>query len=615
MRGTSRFAIFASLLFVSCMDHSDSAPTDPSRSSSDPSSAVMPSSAVIQPVVVRVLDVGQGDANLIVNGNSKVLIDGGPDLARFRVLIDSLGLNNTTIDAVIVSHGHSDHASGLRALFERNRNIRIRYFFDNGDQTTFNSVQQLRDSAVARANRGELVYRDTDDPCGDGSTICTLLLDGGAKLHVMRPDPNGSNVDNRTAPVKLVGPDSASFTMWFAGDARHEAIDWFIDHARYDLAPGMKVDVLKGQEHGNCRAIPHRFLGIADPGWLTFSLAANNPTGLIHNETKALLANHGRSWYRTDQNGSITFVSSGVPGGGFTVSATRGGTNLNGPSDSPSGSQRCVWPSPPAAPSQLAAVPVSSSEIHLSWTDNSGNEDGFRIERRSGGGSFAEIASVGANVATYGDTGLAASTTYEYRVRAFNGGGTSPYSNTASATTPSAPPQPPAAPTALTAVATSASQIALSWTDNSGNEDGFRIERRSGGGSFAEIATVGANVTTYGDTGLAASTAYEYRVRAFNGGGTSPYSNTASATTPSAPPSITLSTAGYKDKGLHKADLSWSGTSAQRVDIFRDGTLIATVSNNGTFTDHIDNRGSQTYTHQICEEGRSTCSNITTTGI
>ena len=77
----------------------------------------------------------------------------------------------------------------------------------------------------------------------------------------------------------------------------------------------------------------------------------------------------------------------------------------------------------------------------------------------------------------------------------------------------------------------SSSQINLSWTDNSNNETGFKVYRTNHGKAFKEIATVGANVTTYADTGLKASTTYRYRVRAYNGSGNSDYSNIASATT------------------------------------------------------------------------------------
>ena len=93
---------------------------------------------------------------------------------------------------------------------------------------------------------------------------------------------------------------------------------------------------------------------------------------------------------------------------------------------------------------------------------------------------------------------------------------------------------PPAAPTSLVAAAVSNSRINLSWTDNSGDESGFRIERCKNPNctNFAQIAQVGAGVTTFADTTVAKNTAYNYRVRAFNGAGNSAYSNTASAKTP-----------------------------------------------------------------------------------
>ncbi len=91
----------------------------------------------------------------------------------------------------------------------------------------------------------------------------------------------------------------------------------------------------------------------------------------------------------------------------------------------------------PAAPSGLSAKAVSASKINLTWTDNSSNESGFKIERKTGsGGSYSQIATVSANVASYSNTSLNGSTTYYYRVRSYNASGTSLYSNEATATTP-----------------------------------------------------------------------------------------------------------------------------------------------------------------------------------
>ena len=80
----------------------------------------------------------------------------------------------------------------------------------------------------------------------------------------------------------------------------------------------------------------------------------------------------------------------------------------------------------------VLGLTTNAAELTLSWNDNSNNVDGFRIERSSDGSSFIEIATVGANVATYQDTTIAEDQNYTYRVRAFNEFGNSGYSNSAS---------------------------------------------------------------------------------------------------------------------------------------------------------------------------------------
>lgn len=294
-----------------------------------------------QEVVVRVLDIGQGDANLITNGTSKVIIDGGPDPVRFGFLLDSLGLNNTTIDVVIMSHEHVDHLSGLRELFKTSRNITITYFFENKNVYSTVALNELRDSINSRVSRGALIYRDTDDPCVTGAPLCTVTMNGGAKLHIMRPNPAGTTANNRSTPVKLVGPDSASFSMWFAGDAEREAIDWFDIGANYDVAPGMKVNVLKSNHHGSCNGVTTRYADLTNPDYATMSVGASNTYGHIHNQTKTLWNSKAKPWYRTDQNGTITFRSPGTLGGGYTVAVGKGQTSMSGSTDGTSSQSQC----------------------------------------------------------------------------------------------------------------------------------------------------------------------------------------------------------------------------------------------------------------------------------
>jgi hypothetical protein len=54
-------------------------------------------------------------------------------------------------------------------------------------------------------------------------------------------------------------------------------------------------------------------------------------------------------WYRTDQNGTITLRSPGIPHGSFTITAERSGTNLSGPGDRTSSQEKCTEPAAVAA--------------------------------------------------------------------------------------------------------------------------------------------------------------------------------------------------------------------------------------------------------------------------
>ena len=101
----------------------------------------------------------------------------------------------------------------------------------------------------------------------------------------------------------------------------------------------------------------------------------------------------------------------------------------------------------------------------------------------------------------------------------------------------------PAAPSALTATAASSSQINLAWTSNSTNQTGFIILRAPSGGTYAQVGTTGASVTTYSDSSLTPSTTYSYEVEATNSAGSSIPSNGATTTTLSVSTTTTLTDA------------------------------------------------------------------------
>lgn len=170
-------------------------------------------------------------------------------------------------------------------------------------------------------------------------------------------------------------------------------------------------------------------------------------------------------------------------------------------------------------PANFTATPVSTSAISVTWTDAATGEDGYIMDRRTGGGTFTQLASLPADTSSFDDNGLADGTQYFYRLKAFNTVPADSFYAETSAATPISP------PTGLTAKAPSEANVQLSWTDTSATESGYRIERRASDTAFAEIATTGANATSYNDSSVSAGTLYFYRVRAFNTTGNSEYSN------------------------------------------------------------------------------------------
>jgi hypothetical protein len=130
----------------------------------------------------------------------------------------------------------------------------------------------------------------------------------------------------------------------------------------------------------------------------------------------------------------------------------------------------------------------------------------------------------------------------------------------------------PNPPSSLSAIAISNVQINLSWIDNSNDENGFRIERSNDGVNFTQIATVGANVTTYNNIGLQPNTTYWYRVRAYNGNGDSAYSNVASATTFPGPPPDT------QPPPMPDPSLQWTTTPTEIIDPLGSGFFVHTMT-------------------------------------
>lgn len=199
-------------------------------------------------------------------------------------------------------------------------------------------------------------------------------------------------------------------------------------------------------------------------------------------------------------------------------------------------------------PSNLEATVVSDTRIDLSWVDHSQCEINYSIERRALGEPFTEIKRIGPNVTTFSDNTAAKGVQYFYRVRALEQFGRySAYSDEVGAmikilidipqgnnitiplpkTTISlgALSLPPTAPS-ITDTAVSSVCCCICWDHNSPFEKGFRLERKTEGGSWSVIAdNIPANSTLYLDINVMPDTVYYYRLLAFNTFGESDYSD------------------------------------------------------------------------------------------
>lgn len=252
----------------------------------------------------------------------------------------------------------------------------------------------------------------------------------------------------------------------------------------------------------------------------------------------------------------------------YVVTASQGGR-----SSGPSGSVSVTTPpTAPAAPAGLTASAASSSAIDLAWQPSPGATS-YTVHLAVAG--YPAVGTVAAPTTTLRDAGLAGATTYAYVVRATNSAGTSPDSNTASATTaPVPPPAPPAPPANLQAFPDNYG-IYLTWEASSG-ASGYQVLRgATPGGPYGLIGTSAtATPTSYADFPPQHGVSFSYVVRALGGGTTSRNSNEVSAmTAPSSPTDFTARAVDAGPTAGQHVALSWTAPPGAASYVLERGTV------------------------------------------
>ena len=265
----------------------------------------------------------------------------------------------------------------------------------------------------------------------------------------------------------------------------------------------------------------------------------------------------------------------------------------------------------PSAPSNFKATATSSSAIGLSWTAVTPPANCTISSYTVYGGTTANPTTViasGVTGTTYSNTGLAASTTYYYLVKAVDADGTSAASTQASAETlaNTSCSAVPSAPTNLTATASSSSAIGLSWTSVTPPANCTISSYTVYGGTTANPTTLLATITsgtTYNNTGLAASTTYYYLVKAVDADGTSAASNQATNTTE--PASSGTSIVSIDAGGPGESD-SGGGDNSFLADEDYTGGGTYSVPNTVTIPASVSATAAPAAVYQSARQGAST---------
>jgi peptidyl-Asp metalloendopeptidase len=182
---------------------------------------------------------------------------------------------------------------------------------------------------------------------------------------------------------------------------------------------------------------------------------------------------------------------------------------------------------PPQAAYGITAQAIDMSRIDIQWIPGDSHATGFVVERAVESGSFSPLTTVDATTTVWSDLTVDPSTTYHYRIVAFNAHGNADASDVATASTPGAL---PATPVNVSGTALNTTSIRINWTHGSSNADGFIVYSYNGS-TWTAIANVGPEATSFTNTGLKRNTLYYYFMVSYNAAGMSPPSNVISVRT------------------------------------------------------------------------------------
>ncbi|KNZ40607.1 MBL fold metallo-hydrolase [Acetobacterium bakii] len=237
---------------------------------------------------VHFIDVGQGDAILIQQGESTMLIDAGDNQYGETVVNYLKDQGVQTLDYVIGTHPHADHIGGLDVVIN---NFEVKKIIM---PKVGHTTKTYEDLLLAIKNKG---LKITTPVVGETNDL------GDSQFTIIGPNAESYNSLNDYSVAIKLAYGNTSFV--FTGDAEENA-----EKEMLALGIDLKADVLKIPHHGSSSSLSDAFLKAVAPKIGVIQLGADNDYGHPHEETMAKLA--GVELYRTDNNGTVVIESDGT---------------------------------------------------------------------------------------------------------------------------------------------------------------------------------------------------------------------------------------------------------------------------------------------------------------
>jgi len=244
-----------------------------------------------KPVIVEILDVGQGDSILIHSPEGKTaLIDAGPARNAALSILKRKGI--TSLDLVAISHHHSDHYGGMDAVVKA---LKPRYFLASRSGHSTSLYLKLLKTVEAQ---GLTVIQP--------SSAARKIELGSVELTLFpQPPEDRKEENNNSIGLRL---KYGSFSVLLTGDSETPEREWWLKH---DPELVRNCTILKLPHHGSRNGTDARWIQTARPELAVASMGRNNEYGHPHYETISLLRRSGIPFLRTDQLGTITITSDG----------------------------------------------------------------------------------------------------------------------------------------------------------------------------------------------------------------------------------------------------------------------------------------------------------------